>query len=75
MPIAWRLRIKKGVHLGYRVRYCFAPGPPILPFSCWLLPQDSWMNYLEVIVHFRYLILPSVAPRAYMFDMEKDEVP
>ena len=24
-PIAWRLTIKKGVLLGYRVRHCFAP--------------------------------------------------
>ena len=30
-PIAWRSRIKKGVHYGYRVRYCFAPGASYSP--------------------------------------------
>ena len=69
-PIAWRLRIKKGVHIGYGVRYCFAP---ILP-SSWLPSSDSWMNNLKEIVHFHYLILAG-AIRLYIFAMEKDEVP
>ena len=68
ITIAWRLR-REGCII------VLLQGPPILP-SSGLHPRlrDSWMNYLKVIVHFRYLIPPGV-PRAYMFAMEKDEVP